>query len=398
MACESHPLYSFPMLLRRIPLVFLVLATSSLASPAAGQSGAATHVTFEQLSREADRARDENRNDDAIRLYRSALLKRPDWQQGLWFLGTLLYDKEQYADARDTLRKFMALRPDAGPGWALLGMSEFQTREYPRALDHLQRAMAVGMGDRPELAQSVFYFDAILLTRFERYDDSMDMLVRMLASDAQASLLTDPAGLAGLRLPFLPAEIPADRRELVHLAGEAVVASQTQHFEDADKKFKQMVASYPHEPGVHFLYGAYLMQLHPDDGIREMKLELQNSPSHVLARVRLAEQYLSQQQNDEALQLAEEAAKLDPKRASPHMLAGEALQAKGDLAAALKEFEISRDDDSLNTRIHWDLMRAYNAAGRTEDAKREKAEIEKLSRLESNGSSVRDDKPSEPKR
>lgn len=359
---------------------------------AVDQAAAASHVSFEQLSREADRARDENRNDDAIRLYKSALVKRPEWEQGLWFLATLLYEKEQYSDARDTLRQFMTLRPDAGPGWALLGMSEFQTREYTRALDHLQRAMAVGMGDRPELAQSAFYFDAVLLTRSEHYDDAMDMLVRMLSTEPQSSLLTDPAGLAGLRLPFLPAETPPDRVGLVQLAGEAIVASQTQHFEDADTKFKQLVATYAHEPGVHFLYGAYLMQLHPDDGIREMKLELQNSPSHVLARVRLAEQYLAQQQNDEALRLAQEAAKLDPKRASPHMLAGEALQAKGDLAAALKEFEISRDDDSMNTRIHWDLMRAYNAAGRSDDAKREKDEIEKLSRSESNSGSPRDDK------
>jgi len=370
----------------------------ALPLAAVDQTPSATHASFEQLSREADRARDENRNDDAIRLYKSALVKRPDWERGLWFVATLLYEKEQYADARDTLRQFMTLRPDAGPGWALLGISEFQTREYPRALDHLQKAMAVGVGDRPELAQSVFYFAAVLLTRFERYDDSMDMLVRMLSTDRQSFLLTEPAGLAGLRLPFLPAEIPADRRELVHLAGEAIVASQTQHYEDADTRFKQLVATYPHEPGVHFLYGAYLMQLHPDDGVREMKLELENSPSHVLARVRLVEQYLAQQQNDEALQLAQEAARLDPKRASPHMLIGEALRAKGDLTAALKEFEVSRDDDSLNTRIHWDLMRAYNAAGRTDDAKREKDELEKLSRSESNGGSLRDGKRSEPKR
>jgi tetratricopeptide (TPR) repeat protein len=367
--------------------VFLIVLPSRPIA-ALDQTGRA-QVSFEQLSREADRARDENRNDDAIRLYKSALVKRPDWEQGLWFLATLLYEKEQYPDARDILRQFMTLRPDAGPGWALLGMSEFQTREYSRALDHLQRAMAAGMGDRQELAQSVFYDASVLLTRFERYDDSMEMLVRMLASEPQSSVLTEPAGLGGLRLPLLPAEIPADRRELVHMAGDAIVASQTQHYEDADTKFKQLVASYPQEPGVHFLYGAYLMQLHPDDGIREMKLELQNSPSHVLARVRLAEQYLAQEQNDEALQLAEEAEKLDPKRASPHMLAGEALQAKGDLAAALKEFETSRDDDSLNTRIHWDLMRAYNAAGRTNDAKREKDEIEKLSRSESNSGSPR---------
>jgi tetratricopeptide (TPR) repeat protein len=375
-----------------------LLAISLAALPAAGVAAAAQQVRaagsgqFEQLSQAADKARDEGRDDDAIRLYKEALSKRPEWEQGLWYLGNTYYGKGQYFEARDVFRHFMTLRPDAGPGWALLGLSEFQTREYSRALDHLQRSMALGMGENRELIQSVFYSATVLLIRLERYDDGMNMLLKMAATDSNPSQLVEPAGLAGLRLPLLPAEIPPDRRALIQLAGEGVIALRTHRYEDAEAKFKQMVERYPNEAGVHFLYGAYLMQRHPDEGIREMKLELQNSPSHVLARVRLAEQYLAQQQSDEALQLAQEAAKLDPKRASPHMLAGEALQAKGDLAAALKEFEISRDDDSMNTRIHWDLMRAYNAAGRTDDAKREKAEIEKLSSSESNGASPQGDK------
>ena len=103
-------------------------------------------------------------------------------KQALWYLGTMLYEKQQYSETRDVLRQFVTIRPDAGPAWALLGMSEFQLREYPRALDHLQRAMAQGMGDRREMVQSVFYDVAVLLTRFERFDDSMDMLLKMLAS------------------------------------------------------------------------------------------------------------------------------------------------------------------------------------------------------------------------
>jgi tetratricopeptide (TPR) repeat protein len=310
-------------------------------------------------------------------------------------LATLLYEKEQYAAARDVFRQFMTLRPDAGPGWALLGISEFETREYSRALDHLQIAMTTGMGDRKDLIQSVFYYVVVLLTRLERYDDSMDMLLKMLASDSDPSLLIEPAGLAGLRLPLLPAEIPQDRRSMIQLAGKAVVAIQTQHYEDAEASFKQLVADYPNEPGVHFLYGAYLMQLHPDDGIREMKHELEISPSHVLARVRLAEQYLAQQRPDEASALAQEAVKLEPKRASAHMLLGEALVAEGNLTGGMKELETSRDDDPLNSRVHWDLMRAYISAGRTEDAKNEKAQIEKLSRPSENRPS-QDEKSSEP--
>jgi len=368
-------------------LSFVAVGLSAVLLPSlpcfgseAPQARTAAPLSFEQIRQAADRARDENRDDDAIRLYKQGLTKKPDWEQGLWYLATLLYEKEQYAAARDTFRQFMTLRPDAGPGWALLGISEFQTREYPRALDHLQTAMSTGMGERKDLIQSVFYYVVVLLTRLERYDDSMNMLLKMLASGSDHLPLVEPAGLAGLRLPLLPVEIPPDRRDIVRLAGNAVVAMQTQHYEDAEAKFKQMAADYPNEPGVHFLYGAYLMQLHPDDGIREMKRELEISPSHVLARVRLAEQYLAQQQPQQALTLAQEAAKLDPKLASAHMLIGEALVATGALAEGLKELEIARNDDPLTSRIHWDLMRAYMSAGRTDDARNEKTEIEKLNR------------------
>ena len=121
-------------------------------------------------------------------------------------------------------------------------------------------------------------------------------------------------------------------------------------------------------------------------------LLLQTASSPALEHLHAGVEAERSGQLDAAVAEFQQAAELDPKRASPHMLAGEALQAKGDLAAALKEFEISRDDDSMNTRIHWDLMRAYNAAGRTNDAKREKDEIEKLSRSDSNNSSPRGDK------
>ena len=67
-----------------------------------------------------------------------------------------------------------------------------------------------------------------------------------------------------------------------------------------------MLEKYPNEPGVHFLYGAYLMDVRPEDGIREMQRELEISPSHVGARLRLAEEYIKEQKFDEALRFSEE--------------------------------------------------------------------------------------------
>jgi tetratricopeptide (TPR) repeat protein len=370
-----------------ISVVGIVLAKLAAFAASTPQAAPDLASKFQLLSRGAERARSERRDDEAIRLYRQGLVVRPEWQEGLWYLGTLLYDARQYDEARDVLRRFVALREDAGPAWAFLGISEFQTREYSRALEHLQRAMALGMGDHADMVQSVFECSATLFTRLERYDDSMGMLARMIAADPNPASLIEPAGLAGLRIPLLPSEIPASRRKLIAMAGAAIVALQTQHYEDADTAFRRLETAYPDEPGVHFLYGAYLMQLHPADGIREMKRELEISPFHVLARVRLAAQYLEQQQVDEALPLAQQAAELDPHRASAHMLLGEANVAKGNLVEGTKELEAARDNDPASSRIHWDLARAYASAGRTEDAKREKQEIEKLSQSDTRGTS-----------
>ena len=362
--------------------LLIIVSLASCAFPASigasQEPAAASGQSFDQLLQAAEKARDENRDEEAIRLFRRAVSEQPESEQALWYLGTLLYEKQEYTEARDVLRQFVTLRSDAGPAWALLGLCEFQLQAYPHALDYLQRAMAQGMGDRKELIQSVFYDVVVLLTRFERYDESIDMLQRMLANGAADPALAEPAGLAGLRLPLLPLEVPPDRRELVHLAGRAVLDVQTQHYEDAGSELKQLVITYPNEPGVHYLYGAFLVPLHPNESVAEFESELEISPSHVLARVRLAEQLIAQRDFDRALALAQQAIKLDPKRASAHMLAGEAFVAKGNASDGVKELETAREIDPTVVRAHWDLLRAYIAAGRKEDADREKQAIEKL--------------------
>jgi predicted Zn-dependent protease len=259
-------------------------------------------------------------------------------------------------------------------------LSEFQTREYSRALDHLQHAMALGMGGRKDMAQSVFYFVAVLLTRFEQYNDGMNMLLAMVKSGQQTELLFEPFGLAALRMPYLPSEIPPDRRDLVRMAGQGALALEAQHQDEADKIFSGMVAAYPNETGVHFLYGVFLLDVRPEEGVREIKRELDISPFHVGARLRLAEEYLKEEKVELALPLAEEAIKLEPKDGRAHMMMGEVLVAKGDLAGGIRELETAEKTEPQLVRIRWDLLRAYTTAGQSGDAKREKEEIEKLNR------------------
>jgi predicted Zn-dependent protease len=338
---------------------------------------------FDRISRAAQQARDENRDDEAIRLFEQGLNLKPDWNEGLWYLGTLLYEKEQFSRTRDLLRQFVAQNPKYGPGWAVLGMSEFQTREYSRSLEHLQRSLSLGLGDRKQLADSGFYHVAVLLTRFEQFHDSLQLLWQLRGAGQSEDLLVEPAGLAALGYALLPKEIPAPRRELARLAGAGTFALLDQRRADAERLFGKMVELYPKEPGAHYQYGTLLLDDRPQDGIPELEKELEISPSHVPARLRLAEYHLTLKQPEKAQPYLDEVLRLEPKNASGHMLMGELLASKGDGAGAIRELELARDQAPQRTRIRWDLLRAYMAAGRREDANREKAEIEKLSQQQS---------------
>ncbi len=335
-------------------------------------------ASFEQLSHAAQHALNEDRGDEAIRLYQQALMLEPDWPQGLWDLSTVLYARSRYAEARDVLRHFVSLEVNSGPGKALLGMSEFQTREYARALDHLRQSLDLGLANSKGMTHSVLYLAALLLTRFEMYDQSLRILFDMVRSGVPQGPLVEAAGLASLRMPLLPAEIPPDRLEIVRLAGNGSLALWDQRYDDASKLFTRMTAAYPNGPGVHFLFGLFLMNDRPEEAIREMKREIEISPSHVAARVRLAEEYVKTGQCDLGLAVAEEAVKLEPTASSTHMVLGEALVAKGDLPRGIHELETARDQAPEMTRIRWELFRAYSAAGRSENARQEKEAIEKL--------------------
>ena len=341
-------------------------------------SAAPKAANFDRLARKASQARDENRDDDAIRLYKQCLKIEPSWNEGLWYLSTLLYEKEKYPETRDLLRQFVSYDPEAGPGWALLGMSEFQTREYSRALDHLRRSRSLGLGDRKEMAQSVAYFAAASLTRLEQFDDAMDLLFELVNLGRCDIPVQEAAGLAALRMPLTPAEIPPDRREMVRTAGAAFCVVQMGERDDAEKKFRTLVETYPKEPGVHYLLGTFLTDSHTEEAIRELTQELEISPFHVLARLRLADVYLKQQQPEQAQAFANDALKIEPGEASTHMVYGEVLAAKRDFPGAIRELEKAEQIAPQVVRTRFDLLRAYAAAGRNDDANREKEAIEKL--------------------
>jgi tetratricopeptide (TPR) repeat protein len=165
---------------------------------------------------------------------------------------------------------------------------------------------------------------------------------------------------------------------MVQTAGAAFCAVQMGQRDDAEKKFRTLVETYPKEPGVHYLFGTFLTDSLTEKAIHELTLELEISPFNVLARLRLADIYLKQQQPEQAQPFAQDALEIEPGEASTHMVYGEVLAAERDFPGAIRELEKAEQIAPQVVRTRFDLLRAYAAAGRTEDANREKEAIEKL--------------------
>jgi ASPIC and UnbV/FG-GAP-like repeat len=64
---------------------------------------AGSEQDFECLAAQATAARITNNLPGPIDLYKQAVQANPKWQEGWWFLGSMLYDSDRYAEARDAL-------------------------------------------------------------------------------------------------------------------------------------------------------------------------------------------------------------------------------------------------------------------------------------------------------
>ena len=93
-----------------LDLITSCLAAFLLFAQQAGPS-------FDTLSRQAAAARDANRLDDAMALYKRALKLRPAWDEGWWNLGSIAYDKDQFGECSPAFVRLTTLKPDLGAAW-----------------------------------------------------------------------------------------------------------------------------------------------------------------------------------------------------------------------------------------------------------------------------------------
>jgi len=359
---------------------FRPLAVSLMLLLVAAVGARAEAPSFDQLAARAAQAREAGRTEDAIRDFRQALALRPAWTEGAWSLGTVLYDLGRYEEARDCFRRVVAAQPASGLALALKGLCEFQIGNHERALDELQKARKLGI-TKPEVMAAASYDVAILLNRFERYDAAFEVLRDFSLQGKDSPGVIEAFGLSVLRLPYLPAEIPAGRRELVLMAGRGgFQMAKGRRTEAGRLAFEELVLRYPTEPNVHYAYGTFLLRDEPDRALEEFRRELRSSPNHYQAMLQIAFDLINRGNYQDALPLARRAAEVAPTLDAARNALGRALLETGEVDRAVEELEAGVKLAPESPEMRFALARAYQRAGRADDAARERAEFLRLDR------------------
>jgi len=337
-----------------------------------------SRASFDQAVKLGDAARQADQLREALDHYATALKIRPDWKEGWWNTGAILYEEDQYSTARDAFRNLVALDQNNGQAWGMLGLCEFRTREYDRAIVSLLRGRSLGLAGNRELESVVRYHAAMLYIHFEQFEIAFDVLGEFLRDGNDSPKVVQAFGLAILRMPYLDTEIPAEQRDMVLIAGQAGIGMATRRPETARVAFDQLMARYANAPNVHYAYGVFLLNQDADAALKEFKRELEISPQHQPAMVQMAFEYLKRDDYDTALPLAEKAVQLNPKMFPARNVLGRVLLQLGQVDRAIKELEEGARLAPTSPEMHYALGRAYRRAGREEDAKRETALFQKL--------------------
>ncbi|MBV9759892.1 MAG: tetratricopeptide repeat protein [Acidobacteriaceae bacterium] len=324
---------------------------------------------FQDLAARATAAREANDVPHAIELYKQSVDLNPRWEEGWWYLGSLLYDSDQYAAGRDALKHVVQIDAKAAPAWALLGLCEFETGEYSTSLDDIRRAFAQQLD--PQMESVLHYHEALLLTRLGRFDEAVKAYTWFVSRGVKNPELMVAFGLAALRTPRLPKEVAGDPQRFA-LAGQAAYLTMLRDYKDANETFDHLLQAFPRAHYVHYLYGCFLLAAKPDEAMAELRRELEITPASGAANAMLAWVLLERGDTDAARPYARAAAAQDPSLPLAQYVWGRSLLEDGKVNVSIEHLQLAEQRDPSNIETHMSLATAYSKSARPLDARRER--------------------------
>lgn len=331
------------------------------------------------VEQRAHTLREAGQLDEAARLYERALRAKPQWAEGWWYLGSIHYEADRWRPARDSFARLVQLEPKSAPGLAMLGLCDYQLGDYEGAQMALGRSRVLGIAANPQIHRVAIYHLGLLENRAGFPEVAIKTMTPLVDTEEQPSeSILEAFGLAGLRRFILPAQILDADRPLLRTAGAAQIALAVREWPRAKEILQKLVAEYPNERGVHHLYGMYLLIREPDKAIGEFRRELEIAPNDIGPHLQLAFEFIRQGDYEQGLPHAEKAVAIDPDNFPARNALGRILMGLDRTDEAIAQLEAGVKLAPASPDMYFALGQAYTRAGRHDDAKRVRAEFDRL--------------------
>jgi tetratricopeptide (TPR) repeat protein len=323
----------------------------------------------------------------AMRALTAALRADPNWKEGLWDFGTLLYEAHDIPNALRVFARLTQLDPKHGAPWAMLGICDFEARNFGMSFTHIQEGRSLGLPNA-NLQAVALYDEAQDLLMLEEFPQAQHLLRGFALNHRTSPGIVQAFGLAALHIPLLPDQLkgalPTARRHLVETMGVAMFDMAARKLPAAQTVMAGILRSSADVPYVQYSDGVLLSQMGRLAAARaafqrELKVEPRNVPAH-LELAALCEQNAHYRR---AMNYAREALSLAPGNFATHYMVGFVLFRQGQYAAAARQLQRAKDLAPDDSQVRYTLAQADLRLHRTQAALREEKAFRRLEQLTS---------------
>jgi len=357
--------------------LWLIPVLAAVLSLALTSLAASPRQTLENFLSGAKQLEGKQDYDGAIKVYLQASGAFPDQPEVLKRLGIMYQTELKFAESIEIFQKVLAINPQYPEANFYLGVSYLGLNDYNKALGyfdlelkfhpddrraHLYTAKALlAMGREGEAIQQYQ-----ILTQQNPKDTrvwfELASLYRSLALHAYQQLDTiDPDSVL---LQVLRAEADADDLR----------------YEDAIKRYQQVLKKQPDFPGIHFALGEiYFKMDKPTEAEPELRLSLKEDPGNPPANYMIGQILLRNAKAEEALPFLQVAVNGDPTFMKGYLELGKCYLQLGKIAEAQQALSKAVDDDPHSPAPHVLLVQVY---ARLNDDEKRKSELNVIQTLE----------------